>query len=76
MNTFPAIPSYIHDPIVFYDMLRGLCMIGVWGEKDNEHLSPDYWLFVPINGAWVSQRQLTEDEIQNLEALRAKDIRV
>lgn len=68
MSDIPAIPDYIHDAIVFYDAYRGLCLVGNWGDDG-------YWLFTSINGAWVSSRRLTVDEIQNLDTLRAKEVR-
>jgi len=69
-NIFPAIPDYINDPIVFYDAFRGLCLVGIWGDQTESN----YWLFTPINGAWVSRRTLTEVEEENLDILRTKRI--
>lgn len=73
MSNYPAIPDYIQDTIVFYDAYRGLCMIGFWPDQDKTR--SQYWLFTPINGAWVNQRTLTEPEEENLDLLRSRDIR-
>lgn len=54
MSSYPEIPEYLSDSIVFEDKHLGIAMIALWNKRQ--------WIFRVLNGQWVSVRETGADD--------------